>query len=494
MSEKKVASKNFVNKLFENRLLLTAGCALLAVGVIILNWSLAFDNVVWGDEAFSSTVVRDADYAGILQRIYYWDNHPPLYYFWLKTFSLIFGNHIPVYHAASLVPFTGCVILALFPVRRKFGEVPAAFMIAIMGLSSVTAEYNLEIRMYELCFFFIFVTFLFGLKALENGKPVYWIFLTVFSVLAAYTHYFGLVTGGLILFFVSLIYFLRCRGKSWLYGVISVVGFFVLYSPWLYVLLSTHISATAGDNWLDVIEPVGTLAKIIFCGDRLYPVLLPATVVFAVFAYAMEIRAHGIRRISVELMGITVGIAVIVSTLAFTYLTSYVITTITVGRYMYPLVPVMLFVLSLSINRFMHFAKLSDKETTGETVIALLFLVIFAFGLLDFKNYRTVVKVEDAVTKETLETVGEPGKDALFVGAGVKHLSWTVLKHYYPNNEIAGNALTELPSYPSEIWAFLGYEVDAATESFMAKKGYSTQNLGTKQLGKYTVRLYHYYK
>ena len=54
--------------------------------------------------------------------------------------------------------------------------------------------------------------------------------------------------------------------------------------------------------------------------------------------------------------------------------------------------------------------------------------------------------------------------------------------------------LTELLSYPSEIWAFLGYEVDASTESFMAGKGYSQQDLGIKQLGKYTVRLYHYYK
>ena len=55
----------------------------LTVLVVCLNFSMMSDRVLWGDEAFSAnTAHKDVD--GILQVLYYWDNHPPLYYYWLK--------------------------------------------------------------------------------------------------------------------------------------------------------------------------------------------------------------------------------------------------------------------------------------------------------------------------------------------------------------------------------------------------------------------------
>ena len=51
---------------------------LFAAAVVAVNFTLIFDNVVWGDEAFSGNVIRGTNIAGLLQRIYYWDNHPPL--------------------------------------------------------------------------------------------------------------------------------------------------------------------------------------------------------------------------------------------------------------------------------------------------------------------------------------------------------------------------------------------------------------------------------
>ena len=56
---------------------------LLALLVVCLNVSLIFDNVVWGDEAFSVNTAEKSMY-GIMQVMYYLDNHPPLYYYWLK--------------------------------------------------------------------------------------------------------------------------------------------------------------------------------------------------------------------------------------------------------------------------------------------------------------------------------------------------------------------------------------------------------------------------
>lgn len=80
-----------------------------------------------GDEAFSAnTAHKDVD--GILQVLYYWDNHPPLYYYWLKLFGTLFGYKVPVFHLASLVPFVIGIVLALTVVRKHFGLLPATFL------------------------------------------------------------------------------------------------------------------------------------------------------------------------------------------------------------------------------------------------------------------------------------------------------------------------------------------------------------------------------
>ena len=58
---------------------------LLAALILILQFTLTFDNVLWGDEAFSANTVRGTSFEGILQISHFLDSHPPLYYFWLKN-------------------------------------------------------------------------------------------------------------------------------------------------------------------------------------------------------------------------------------------------------------------------------------------------------------------------------------------------------------------------------------------------------------------------
>nr|MDE6926038.1 hypothetical protein [Acetatifactor sp.] len=114
---------------------------LLAVLVVCLNVVLMFDNVLWGDEAFSANAVGGS-WGGILQVLYYWDCHPPLYYYWLKLFGDLFGHTAPVFHLASLVPFVAGILWALTFFRKKYGNVPAAFFIMISGLGAACLEYN----------------------------------------------------------------------------------------------------------------------------------------------------------------------------------------------------------------------------------------------------------------------------------------------------------------------------------------------------------------
>ena len=97
----------------------------LAIVVVFLNVSLMFDNVVWGDEAFSVNTAKNSLF-GIMQILYYLDCHPPLHYIWTKFFGDMLGHTVPVYHLATLVPFITGIILAVTVVRKRFGNIPAA--------------------------------------------------------------------------------------------------------------------------------------------------------------------------------------------------------------------------------------------------------------------------------------------------------------------------------------------------------------------------------
>ena len=120
---------------FVRKYVFPAGIYLLALFVVLLNVSLMFDNVLWGDEAFSANTAQKS-MAGIMQVLYYWDSHPPLYYYWLKLFGELFGYTVPVYHLASLVPFGAGLVMAVTFFRKRFGNIPAAFFVMISGLAS----------------------------------------------------------------------------------------------------------------------------------------------------------------------------------------------------------------------------------------------------------------------------------------------------------------------------------------------------------------------
>lgn len=105
--------------------------------------------------------------------MYYWDNHPPLYYYWLKLFGTLFGFSVPVFHLASLVPFVIGLVLALTVVRKRFGMLPVAFFLTISGLGQACLEYNLEVRMYALAFYASWAVSiaLTGLLQTAAGRP-----------------------------------------------------------------------------------------------------------------------------------------------------------------------------------------------------------------------------------------------------------------------------------------------------------------------------------
>ena len=74
--------------------------------IIFLGFLLRLINIgesFWLDEATSGLVVRNFDLSGILHRFTLNDFHPPLYYFFLKIWSEVFGYSEQALRSLSMV-------------------------------------------------------------------------------------------------------------------------------------------------------------------------------------------------------------------------------------------------------------------------------------------------------------------------------------------------------------------------------------------------------
>lgn len=518
------------------------GIFILAFIVVALNFSLIFDNVVWGDEAFSANTIYDTDLYGIYQRIFFWDNHPPLYYYWLRLMADVLGYHTWVYHLASVIPFAVGIILSVTYIRKKLGSIPASFFSIISGLSFTCSEYNLEIRMYELCFFFVLASICFSYRVLENREKNKWSWagLVLTGVLAAYCHYYGMVATGILLFVTSLFYFIMNKGKTWLYGVVSIIAYLVLYSPWLYVLY-VHTTRVEGTWWMQAPETLSNVMTFMFGGFRMSRFLIPATFILS-FVYVISLLGVfsvknvskgdfliSFKKPSIKKTGInaddraffTYWLTVIL-VLCFAYGISCLGKPMVANRYTYPLIPFVIMIWALSIKKLIGIFALAvtgdlpekEKAEAGETiptpmeknltrsvrgrlslaVILVIWLILFVIGLMDFKLQRSIVKVQDATTRETLDLIGDPGEKTAFSSDQVQHLAWTVLYYYYPDNKIESGQLYELAEEYDEIWSFLGYEASEQTFSDMRDRGFEVEIYKDMWIGKYPFNLYHYYK
>lgn len=494
-----------------NKLIDKIGIYLLALGTVILNISIAFDNVVWGDEAYSQMAIINCSLYGIYERTYYWDSHPPLYYYYLRFFADMFGYKTSVYHIASLIPFIIGIVVACTLMKKHLGAIPACFFIIVSGLSQSCSEYNLEIRMYSLVFMCTLLCAYLAYRIIQVGTKIsYFVWMTVFGILAAYTHYYGLAVCGLIIFFVGLFNFIANKNKKAFFSfILSTLIYIVVYIPWLFVLYF-QTQAELGNSWMTEPDKLDWIIKFITGGQRLRPIIFTFIVVMSIVILIKESGLITIKKgeekvsiylslhkptcknFSVELKGILFFYLVIALLLSFGYGVSYGFHPILTYRYTYVLIPLTMFIFMLCMKRFIEYGEGKIVNIKYVFIWAMM-LVTLVLGLLDFKYFRSVTKTQDVETKKVLDIVGTPNEDAVLVSNGVKHLAWSVLKYYYPN-EVTTEQPNNLGKEPSEIWAFIGYVFDDDILDDMDSMGYKHEAYMDMWLGKYGINLYHFYK
>lgn len=256
--EKKEARPDEEEKTFlDSRAFCAFGLAfsIIGIGAQIV---FSFSRDIWGDESFSLMLVRH----GYLEMIELTaaDVHPPLYYIILKI--CIDGAHLlsssieTVYLAklVSVIPFLLILLFCVTKIHKRWGNYVAGIsMICLVGMPNLIA-YGVKIRMYSWGLFFVtgaFVCFTDILLEKDNDIKA-WIGLVLYSLSAAYTHYFACVSVALLylILFLRVLVVQKGNMKRWLIAFGATI---VLYMPWLFILFK-QLQKVSESYWIAQID------------------------------------------------------------------------------------------------------------------------------------------------------------------------------------------------------------------------------------------------
>jgi hypothetical protein len=479
--------------------------AALAILVVCLNFSMMSDRVLWGDEAFSAnTAHKDVD--GILQVLYYWDNHPPLYYYWLKLFGTLFGYKVPVFHLASLVPFVIGIVLALTVVRKHFGLLPATFFVMISGLGQACLEYNLEVRMYALAFLCVMGCFYCSYRIIADGSRKTWVGMVLWALGAAYSHYYALVAVGIMMFFTGVAVWIKYRGKTWIKGVLAIIAFFIGYAPWLYFFYAGLKNVSRG-WWMTEILGLDRSLEIVMGGRRMNGIVFPLLILFLVITLVADSSVFSVEKDGIHLQkpsvkkwsdktyAMAVGACTILGTLVFAYLLSVVMAPMLAQRYLYPLSAVAIVMLVIGSSRVLELLALLEKqswkglELLGRVILVVFLGIMFGMGIRNYRECYDSYEQQKTETDKTLDLIGTPTQDTKMVTNGVKHLGWTVLYYYYPDNEIVNGDYRQAEA--DSFWYFTPNAMGGDSIAELEQNGYQVTDYGQMQLSQYPFFLYY---
>ena len=329
---------------------------LLTAAIVAAYAVLALDRTIWGDEAYTFALIRHS--FPEIWKITAADVHPPLYYFLMKLLGAPFGYNLYVCRFLSALPMALTATLGGWQMEKCFGKRTAVFFMVLYPLFPFTMDYAAEMRMYGLGQLFVTLCALFAYRAYAEGQKKHWVLFLIFGTCAAYTHYFALVSAGVI-YGLLLLAVLIGKRKLWKPWCLASLATIVLFLPWLGSFVSQLAYKVSNEYW---IEPI-TLSTVVNYGITLFSARgMTAFTLFFALAYAAAfviLLLSGKKR---ALVGLA-ALAVPVGTLAVGLAASIAVRPVFVIRYLLPSVPLLVFFFAYSLAGLKSEALVSSLMT-----------------------------------------------------------------------------------------------------------------------------------
>ncbi len=220
---------------------------ILACGTLLRVYELPARSL-WFDEAITWKLIQ-FPYADVIARTIA-DVHPPLYYFFVKVWALVFGGSALSLRAFSVLGGVLAIWASYLFTRTATRSRTAAVIVAALAAASVwQIRYSQEARMYTQGTTLLLLASWAVLKATRSansqdptGKVIgWWILYGILAAASAYTHYFTFFT---LLSHAVYVAWEIIRQTKWRLGevfnlrlmwtaVLGAVTAIGLYLPWI---------------------------------------------------------------------------------------------------------------------------------------------------------------------------------------------------------------------------------------------------------------------
>lgn len=223
---------------------------LILAEIVILGYTSYISHSFWYDEAYTIALIKYS--FEDIWKITAIDVHPPLYYYMLKAFCKLFVDIRLSMRIFSGLGIIACFLLGAFPIKRLLGEKTALTFMLLLIIMPVTQYLGSEIRMYSWAMFFVLGCAVFAYKVYLRRIFINYILMALFAIGAAYTHYYALVSVGIIYILLSIAILQQKRNivRLILFGLIVLLA----YSPWIPAFIS-QIQSVQRNFWIETPVP-----------------------------------------------------------------------------------------------------------------------------------------------------------------------------------------------------------------------------------------------
>lgn len=238
----------------------TSRAIFIVYGFLVFIGSISFlyldyiDIQLYFDDAYTLQMITwDVD--EILTLTTRSDLNPPLYYLILKGYSAIAGNSVFVARTFSFLAVLATMLLAVFPIRKRFGYSVSLSFLVLLVLFPITQFLATEIRMYSWAMFFVLATAICAYDVFERGRNSDWIRFVVLSICSAFIHYYALIAVSWMFVLLGFALLLKNRMK-WVNFILAVTACVVAYAPWLVYLFfqmerANALLQTSATGWYE---------------------------------------------------------------------------------------------------------------------------------------------------------------------------------------------------------------------------------------------------
>lgn len=482
------SEKNINNNLFKflNSNSVYMCCCIITIIGLACQIYFSFSKDIWLDEAFSLKMIEHSYKEMIILTAQ--DVHPPLYYIILKGSIDLVHIIIPwisQIYIAKLVSVCPYVIIMLYSwifLRKRYGNfVSGLFSVCLISMPQLIS-YGVEIRMYSWGLFFVSASFFSMYGIITEKKKSNWIKFLIFSLMAAFTHYFACISVAFFYLMLFIWFFIKKKEmlKKWFaLSFLTVIG----YMPWLLVLIKQLAQVKEG-YWITEINFQSIIYYITFIFQRYW--------LFILYILAIFICIKKMKENNTELFFAFIGLMTSCWTVGVGVIMSNLFRPIFISRYVLPSLGCLWF----GIIIFLSY----QKEIRIRLIISIALLTVCIGNILSFVQKEQVLK-NDSLNLQCLvskidgrnnKIITTASNDNRILAAKVKGNCYLWKENESKLSEnVYGNVHSVKNVFSVEKWlqsgdkVFLIVNVEASNDSI--KNLFDSKYKKLKKIGNYTL-------